>query len=83
MIAIDGVYVIGATSARAVAQFVRQFGHAPARVFQSGHFRWCAGPVENESARRGAAGTGRVSAVAPNKTHDEPTQRHDSTGEMR
>jgi hypothetical protein len=55
---LDNGYVIGATSARAVAQFVAQFGHAPARVYQAGRWRWLAGPVD-ESARRGMSGAGQ------------------------
>jgi len=73
---IDNGYVIGATSARAVAQFLEQFGHAPARVFRFGR-TWRAGPVDgNGSARRAAAGAGVGYRERSNATHDEPTRVH-------
>ena len=66
---LDNGYVIGATCARAVAQFLERYGHAPARVFRFGR-TWRAGPVDgNESAQRGRLGAGgRAYEDAPNTT---------------
>jgi len=65
---LDNGFLISATGPRALAQFVRKFGHAPDRVFRSGRWRWLAGPVDNESAQRGRLGAGRAYGDAPNTT---------------
>jgi len=62
---LDSGYVIGATGPRAMALFVKRYGYAPARCFRSGRWRWLAGPVDDENARRGRSGAGRDHVTMP------------------
>ena len=44
-------YLIGATRARVVAAYLREFGYVPAQVFRAGS-TWRAGPVGSGNVRR-------------------------------